>query len=89
MAEDPGIHVHVEAATGADGRPVPCRLRIADGRWEVAEVIDRWPDDDVLYSKVRTADGGVWILRHRRASGVWELVLYDAGDVELTRVSST
>jgi hypothetical protein len=55
----------------------------------VTEIIDRWLDPGHRYFKLRGDDGGVYLLRQDTFEDRWELILYDSGRREETRLSST
>jgi hypothetical protein len=53
----------------------------------VTEIIDRWLDPGHRYFKLRGDDGGVYLLRQDTIEDRWELILYDSGRREETRLS--
>lgn len=71
------------------GESVPARFALGPRELDVVDVIDRWLDPAHAYFKVRTDDGGVYILRHDIVKGRWELKLFDAGRHRESRLSST
>jgi hypothetical protein len=56
---------------------------------EVIEIIDRWIDIEHSYFKLRGSDSGIYILRHDAGTGDWEMILFDSGTRQETRLSST
>lgn len=69
--------IEVECYAGYRGEESPRRVRVGDGRMEVAEILDRWLGPDHRYFKVRDADGATYILRHDLVEDRWELELYE------------
>lgn len=67
----------------------PRRFFIGQREIAVAETLDRWLDPEHSYFKLRGGDGAVYILRHEATAGRWELILFDSGTREETRLSST
>jgi hypothetical protein len=55
----------------------------------VADIIDQWYGPDYRYFKLKSDDGGIYILRHEEPAGRWELTMFDAGSRAETRLSST
>ena len=55
----------------------------------MTEVIDRWLDPQHRYYKLRGDDGGIYLIRQDTLSDQWELILFDSGRREETRLSST
>lgn len=83
------LKIGVECYAGYRGEQEPRRLRIGE-RWiTVTEVLDRWLAPAHRYFKLRCDDGGIYLLRHDEASGDWELIVYDSGARDETRLSST
>jgi len=83
----PGLRVECYAGYRADESP----RRFFLGRREVVvtEIIDRWLEPEHSHFKVRGDDGGIYILRHDQGSDAWEMILYDNGGRQETRLSST
>jgi hypothetical protein len=88
MREQP-LRVRVECYAGYRSEEAPQRFFIGDRRVESVDVLDRWISPEHRYFKLRGDDGGVYILRHDVAQGLWELTLYDSGRLAATRLSST
>jgi hypothetical protein len=86
---DAPLSLQVECSRGWRDEPVPERFSLRGHLLEVREVLDRWLAADNRYFKVRAADGAVYILRHAVTEGRWELMLFDSGAREETRLSST
>ena len=87
--EETVLRVHVRCYAGHRGEETPSSFRLGKRKVKVMEVIDRWLAPDDRYFKVRGDDGGIYILRHDVATAVWEMILYDSGTREDTRLSST
>jgi hypothetical protein len=81
--------LRVECYAGHRADVAPVRFHIGTRAVEVREVIDRWLDPVHSYFKLRGDDGGIYILGHDQAAGVWELTLFDSGTRQETRLSST
>ncbi len=73
------MRIHVECYAGYQGEETPRRLSFDHRVVEVIDVIDRWLAPDHRYFKVKAEDGATYILRHDVDSGVWQLVMFDAG----------
>jgi hypothetical protein len=83
------IGLRVECSAGYRGEESPRRFHVGERAVEVSEILDRWLDPAHRYFKLRGDDGGIYILRHDQASGVWELILFDSGAHPPSRLSST
>jgi hypothetical protein len=81
--------LHVECYSGHRGDSEPRRLRIGQREVAVTEIIDRWLDPRHRYFKLRGDDGGIYLLRRDAIEDRWELILYDSGRRDETRLSST
>lgn len=81
--------IRVECYTGYRGEETPRRFFLGEREVEVVEVVDRWLDPEHRYFKVRGNDGGVYTLRHDIAKANWEMILFDSGSRQETRLSST
>lgn len=79
----------VECYAGYRGEETPRALFFGARRLEVVEIIDRWLSPEHRYFKLRTDDGGIYIVRHDSASDDWQLTLFDSGRGEQGRLSST
>ena len=86
---DRRLHVGVSCYAGYRGEETPQRLTFGERQIDVSEVLDRWLDPGHRYFKLRGDDGGVYLVRHDVAEGVWELTLFDSGRLPATRLSST
>jgi hypothetical protein len=62
--------------------PVPVRFGRGGVRLDVVALEDRWPGEDHEYFRVRTADGGVFILRFDRRRRAWAIAVFRAGEDE-------
>jgi hypothetical protein len=85
--QQPRIHVDCYAGHRADEEPR--RFLLGKREIEIEEVIDRWLDPGHRYFKVRGSDGSIYLLRHEPGQDAWELVMYDSGKRDDTRLSST
>jgi hypothetical protein len=81
--------LRVDCDAGHCGDSEPRRLHIGQRAVAVTEIIDRWLDPGHRYFKLRGDDGGVYLLRQDTIEDRWELILYDSGRREETRLSST
>ena len=81
--------LRVECYAGYRGEEAPRRLFLGERLIEVADIIDRWLDPEHRYFKLRGDDAGVYILRHDLRQDSWELMLFDSGTRDETRLSST
>ena len=88
MSRDP-FELSVECHAGYRADEEPRRFRLGERSVEVVEVLDRWLDPAHRYFKLRGDDGAVYILRQDTTTDRWELTLFDRGDREETRLSST
>ena len=87
--QTPGRSIRVECYAGHRADEVPRRFFIGQRAIGVCEIVDRWLEPAHSYFKLRGDDAGIYILRHDEASGVWELILFDSGTRDETRLSST
>lgn len=81
--------VRVECYAGYRAEESPRRFFIGKREINVIEIIDRWLDPAYSYFKVRGDDGGIYILRYGQDSDSWEMILFNSGTREDTRLSST
>lgn len=81
--------IRVECYAGYRGEETPRRFFLGEREVEVVEVVDRWFDPEHHYFKVRGNDGGIYILRQDIAKANWEMILFDSGARQETRLSST
>lgn len=81
------LAVRAECYAGYRGEETPRRLFFGERAVAVVDIIDRWPDPEQRYFKLRGDDGGVYIVRHDVPCDRWELTLYDSGARD--RLSST
>jgi len=58
------------------------RFRLDSRVVEVADNIDQWYGADYRYVKVKGSDGNVYILRHNKIRGEWELTMYQRSQSE-------
>jgi hypothetical protein len=81
--------IRVECHAGHRAEESPRRFFLGKREINVSEIIDRWLDPAHSYFKLRGDDGGIYVLRYDRASDCWEMILFDSGTREDTRLSST
>ncbi len=81
--------LRVECHAGYRAEESPRRFFIGRRAIAVTEILDRWLDPDHSYFKLRGDDSGVYILRYDRGRDSWEMVLFDSGTRDETRLSST
>ncbi len=81
--------IRVECHAGHRAEELPRRFFMGQKEIQVDEIIDRWLDPAYRYFKLRGDDGAIYILRYATASDGWELVLFDSGTRDETRLSST
>jgi hypothetical protein len=86
---DDAPFIRVECYAGHRAETEPRLLYLGDRAVEVTEIIDRWLDPRHRYFKLRGDDGGIYLIRHDTETGGWELILFDSGQLEETRLSST
>jgi hypothetical protein len=85
--QNPGIYVECLADYCAEQEPG--RFFYGDRQIMVREILDRWLDPSHGYFKLRGDDDALYILRHDIILDSWELILFDSGKYEPTRLSST
>ena len=81
--------IQVECYAGYRAEETPRRFFIGHREIEVSTIIDRWLDPKHSYFKLRGDDGGIYILRYDQLSDTWEMVMFDSGCKQETRLSST
>lgn len=74
---------------GYEDEAVPACFFLGDREIGIDEIVDRWLSPSHQYFKVRGSDNGIYILTHDVAAGRWELTLFDSGQHEGVRLSST
>ena len=79
----------IEVRVEYHGQGAPRRFFIGQREIAVTDTLDRWLDPEHSYFKLRGSDGGIYILRHEVRADHWELILFDSGTREETRLSST
>jgi hypothetical protein len=85
--QQPRLRVECHAGYRADEEPR--RFFIGDREVTVDAILDRWLDPEHRYFKVRGSDGGIYILRQDLNDDRWELTMYDSGQSDTSRLSST
>jgi hypothetical protein len=83
------LTVTVECYAGHRGDESPRRFIMGKRTVEISEILDRWLDPAYRYFKVRGENSDVYILRHDVIAGRWELIMFDSGTRDDTRLSST
>lgn len=83
------VTIRVECHAGYRAEESPRRFFIGQRKIEVLEILDRWLDPVHSYYKLRGDDDGIYILRYDREPDVWEMIMFDSGTREETRLSST
>jgi len=81
--------IRVECYAGYRAEERPLRFFIRNRCVTVSETLDQWQGPDYRYFKVRGDDKGIYILRHSSAEDTWELTMFDSGELDETRLSST
>ena len=75
-----GLRVECRSAEAGE---VPARFGFdPNAMQEIDEVLDRWPGPDHRYFRVRTRDGGLYILRQDERSQTWQIHLFEGEQVE-------
>lgn len=87
--EEETAAVRVECYAGHRAEESPRRFFIGKREIKVVEIIDRWLDPAHSHFKVRGDDGGIYILRYDQDSDAWEMILFNSGTRDETRLSST
>ena len=72
--------VVVESYSGYKANERPVAFTFQGRRWEVTEIVDRWYEVDlqagqpqVSYFKLRTVEGGVFLLRYLSLFDAWSV----------------
>lgn len=55
----------------------------------VKAILDRWLSPEHRYFKIRGEDDAIYILRYDVVNDFWEFIMFDKGNIEDTRLSST
>lgn len=87
MNEERPLRVECYAGHRADEEPR--RFTMGERHVDVVAILDRWLAPDHRYFKVRASDGGIYLLRHDLREDRWKLVLYDSGQRDESRLSSS
>ena len=85
--EQPRLRVECHAGYRADEEPR--RFFIGERAVTVEALLDRWLAPQHRYFKVRGSDGAIYLLRHDLTEEQWELTMYDSGQSDTSRLSST
>lgn len=72
------MRVQVECYSGRKPDERPVRFRLEEHEYVVEEILDQWYGPEHVFFKVRTEDGGVYILRNQTSvpDGGWELISF-------------
>ena len=89
MSEINDSSIRVECYAGYRAEETPVRFYLGKRCIEVSEVLDRWLDPSHHYFKLRGDDKGIYILRHSISEQRWEMIMFDSGSRDDTRLSST
>ena len=81
--------IRVDCYAGYRADESPTRFFIGQRAITIEEIVDRWLDPRHRYFKVRGDDDGIYILRQDVPSKTWEMILFDSGSRDETRLSST
>ena len=71
--------VRVGCYAGFKGAERPLRFQLGERWLRVTAILDRWYDLDASYFRVRTEEGGVYVLRHSEPEDAWTLEAYRQG----------
>ncbi len=89
MSKTTSFAIRVECYAGYRAEETPVRFYLGERCIEVSEVLDRWLDPAHRYFKLRGDDHGIYIVRHSIDEQCWEMILFDSGSRDDTRLSST
>ncbi|HEU4685940.1 MAG TPA: hypothetical protein VFS39_15650 [Nitrospira sp.] len=67
--------VKVDVYAGYKGEETPRSFIIEGIRHAVTEIMNRWSSDTHGFFRVRTADGGQYVLRYQFDEERWEVVM--------------
>ena len=70
------MKIEVACYAGHRGEETPRSITVGGHRLEVTAVLDRWLSPDHRYFKLRTGDGGIWIIRHDVRTWEWSLTFF-------------
>ncbi|MGD8524541.1 MAG: hypothetical protein PVF56_25575 [Desulfobacterales bacterium] len=79
------MEINVECYSGYRGEETPRFIILQSSKIEVKEVVDRWLAPDHRYFKCIGDDQAVYIIRHDLQSWKWELIFYQAFEIQLNR----
>jgi len=77
------MRVRVDYRSDSRGTRVPRCLHLDGRQIEILETIDQWYGPDYRYLKVRSHDGGLYILRFDESRDEWGLILYQRTENQL------
>jgi hypothetical protein len=83
------LEIHVDAYSGCRANERPRQFCLDDDVFEIAEVEDRWYDQNAEYFKVRTVNGKYFLLRCDAQTSEWTLQSGFDGAELLARTSIT
>jgi len=81
------LPIHVDAYSGFKANERPLQFVLDDEIYEVAAVLDRWYEPSVVYFKVQSKEGKVYLLRYDELEDEWTLQSGFDGDELLARPS--
>ena len=67
------VEVRVECYAGYRGDETPRRLHFEGREIEVSEVLSRWKEPGVLFFRVRTEEGRLYVLHKDESAGRWDI----------------
>jgi hypothetical protein len=76
------MHIEVEMHNGYGDLEVPRRLRLDGREVRVSDNLDQWHGDDHRYFKLKGDDGNLYILRLDESELEWELIMFQARNLE-------
>ncbi len=75
------MKLKVELPENHRGEAEPRAFYLKTRRIMVVEIIDRWLSPNHCYFKVKTDDGGIYILRYEAPCERWDLTLFQAASL--------
>lgn len=83
------MKIQVSSYAGHQAEVLPRSFCFGKREINVQEIIDRWIAPEYRYFKIRGDDNGIYILRYDVVNDYWELTMFNRGDFESNRLSST
>jgi hypothetical protein len=81
------LPVYVDAYSGFKANERPLQFVLDDEIYEIAAVLDQWYEPSVVYFKVQSNEGKVYLLRYDEPEDEWTLQSGFDGDELLARPS--